>query len=74
MKMDKDTRAALRRIVRDIYERREFRECWWTGDDEYGDCGNWEHCNEGCSLCRLGRMVGMVPSEGGEVAFENLDD
>ena len=66
-------RPELRSAVIEIFERREYSPCWYSGelnsDDPYGDCANWTDCPAHCPLVKLrdaagidGRDDGSLPS------------
>jgi hypothetical protein len=57
-------REDLRHLVIDIFERREYAQCWFAD----GDCGNWIGCNPDCSLVKLREMAGIEPTEDGSIS------
>jgi len=62
-------RTKLRSLVMEIYERREYADCWMvcSGDDEPGDCANWLNCDPNCPLRQLGAMAGIEPQADGAI-------
>lgn len=65
----RNERIKLRLLVMEIYERREYADCWYNsaGADINSDCGNWPDCKEECPLRRLAAMAGIEPRVDGRI-------
>jgi hypothetical protein len=67
IKISQDAQKVIRSIISDIFERREFKECWFapTHDPDYDhcDCANWVDCSGDCPIAKL-RMLAHYPSSG----------
>tara|TARA_R100001086_G_scaffold146208_1_gene77302 strand:- start:436 stop:690 length:255 start_codon:yes stop_codon:yes gene_type:complete len=61
----------LRSAVIEIFERREYSPCWYSGesnsDDPYGDCANWTTCVPHCPIVKLREMAGIEGRKDGTV-------
>ena len=59
-------KTELEEIYKELMERRELKECWFTGDqddDDYGDCFASENCDPNCPLERLRRKIQLESIE-----------
>ena len=61
--MGRRAMAELPGIYKDIMDRRELKECWFTASsdpeaDDYGDCFHAPTCLEECPLERLRKIKG----------------
>ncbi len=65
------SRAELRSSVIEIFERREYSPCWYSGesnsDDPYGDCANWTDCQPQCPIVKLRELAGIDGRDDGSV-------
>ena len=66
----------LREIVTELFEHREYAECWFPdyrgfedawGNDLVGDCGNWDNCSDDCPIVKLRTAAGIKPTDHGGV-------
>ncbi len=71
--------AELIPIVKDLFEHREYSPCWYPdyrgfedawGNDQIGDCGNWDNCDPDCPIAKLRDAAGIRPTDHGGVDDE----
>ena len=68
--------AELRTIVTDLFEHREYADCWYPdhrgyedawGNERVGDCGNWDNCSDDCPIVKLRTAAQIKPTDHGGV-------
>jgi len=58
-------RERVKKWIGNIMERRKYAPCWYSGEEDDGDCGNWPTCDPHCSLREMMDFVRIVPQDDG---------